>query len=159
MTLFSYYLESVSRSVVSFSATPWTAVCQSSPSMGFSRQEHWSGLPFPSTMHESEKCKVKSFSRIWLLATPWTAAYQTPLSMGFSRQDYWSGVPSPSTEDPLVLWESPAPRGWLSQASSTVWGSSSPLFPSSFPFTESELQSELEALLPALLLFSPLFFS
>ena len=28
-----------------------------SPSLGFSRQEHWSGLPFPSPMHESEKSK------------------------------------------------------------------------------------------------------
>ena len=28
-----------------------------SPSLGFSRQEHWSGLPFPSAMHESEKWK------------------------------------------------------------------------------------------------------
>ena len=28
-----------------------------SPSLGFSRQEHWSGLPFPSPMHESEKLK------------------------------------------------------------------------------------------------------
>jgi len=26
-----------------------------SPSLGFSRQEHWSGLPFPSSTHESEK--------------------------------------------------------------------------------------------------------
>ena len=26
-------------------------------SLGFSRQEHWSGLPFPSPMHESEKQK------------------------------------------------------------------------------------------------------
>ena len=29
-------------------ATPWTAAYQASLSMGFSRQEHWSGLPFPS---------------------------------------------------------------------------------------------------------------
>ena len=28
-----------------------------SPSLGFSRQEHWSGLPFPSPKHESEKSK------------------------------------------------------------------------------------------------------
>ena len=27
------------------------------PSLGFSRQEHWSGLPFPSPMHEGEKWK------------------------------------------------------------------------------------------------------
>ena len=25
------------------------------PSLGFSKQEHWSGLPFPSPIHESEK--------------------------------------------------------------------------------------------------------
>ena len=30
---------------------------QALPSLGFSRQEHWSGLPFPSPMHESEKWK------------------------------------------------------------------------------------------------------
>ena len=28
---------------------------QGSLSLGFSKQEHWSGLPFPSPMHESEK--------------------------------------------------------------------------------------------------------
>ena len=27
-------------------AIPWTAACQAPPSMGFSRQEYWSGLPF-----------------------------------------------------------------------------------------------------------------
>ena len=29
-------------------ATPWTGACQAPPSMGVSRQEYWSGLPFPS---------------------------------------------------------------------------------------------------------------
>ena len=33
------------------------AAHQASLSLGFSRQEHWSGLPFPSPMHESEKWK------------------------------------------------------------------------------------------------------
>ena len=28
---------------------------QAPPPLGFSRQEHWSGLPFPSPVHESEK--------------------------------------------------------------------------------------------------------
>ena len=37
--------------------TPETAAHQASPSLGFSRQEHWSGLPFPSPMNESEKWK------------------------------------------------------------------------------------------------------
>ena len=35
-------------------ATPERAVHQAPPSLGFSRQEHWSGLPLPSPMHESE---------------------------------------------------------------------------------------------------------
>ena len=35
-------------------ATPETAAHQAPLSLGFSRQEHWSGLPFPSPMHESE---------------------------------------------------------------------------------------------------------
>ena len=34
--------------------TPQTAAHQAPPTVGFSRQEHWSGLPFPSPMHESE---------------------------------------------------------------------------------------------------------
>ena len=33
------------------------AAHQAPPSLGFSRQEHWSGLPFPSPVHESEKWK------------------------------------------------------------------------------------------------------
>ena len=36
-------------------ATPWTVASHASLSMEFSRQEHWSGLPFPSPMHENEK--------------------------------------------------------------------------------------------------------
>ena len=36
-------------------ATPYTAAHQAPPSLGFSRLEHWSGLPFPSPVHESEK--------------------------------------------------------------------------------------------------------
>ena len=33
---------------VRLSVTPWTVAYQASPSMGFSRQQYWSGLPFPS---------------------------------------------------------------------------------------------------------------
>ena len=35
-------------------ATPQMAAHQAPPSLGFSRQEHWSGVSFPSPMHESE---------------------------------------------------------------------------------------------------------
>ena len=39
-------VKSLSR--VRLFVTPWTAASQAPPSMGFSRQEYWSGLPFPS---------------------------------------------------------------------------------------------------------------
>ena len=42
---------------VRLSVTPEMAAHQAPPSLGFSRQEHWSGLPFPSPVHESEKRK------------------------------------------------------------------------------------------------------
>ena len=37
-----------SLSCVRLFATPWTTAYQTSPFMGFSRQEYWSGLPFPA---------------------------------------------------------------------------------------------------------------
>ena len=39
-------VKSLSR--VRLFATPWTAAYQAPPPMGFSRREHWSGLPLPS---------------------------------------------------------------------------------------------------------------
>ena len=39
-------VKSLSR--VRLFATPWTVAYHAPPSMGFSRQEYWSGLPFPS---------------------------------------------------------------------------------------------------------------
>ena len=85
---------------VQLCATPETAAYQAPPSLGFSRQEHWTGLPFPSPMHESEKWKW-SHSVMSDSATPWTAAYKAPPSMGFSRHEYWSGLPLPSLEGSL----------------------------------------------------------
>ena len=90
-------------------AAPYTAAHQAPPSLGFSRQEHWSGLPFPLSNAWKWKVKVKSLSHVRLLATPWTAAYQAPPSMGFTRQEYWSGVPSPSPIQCVVDFKS----AWL----------------------------------------------
>ena len=55
-------------------ATPDTAAHQAPPSLGFSRQGRWSGLQFPSPMHESESEVTQSCP-------------QAPLSMGFARQE------------------------------------------------------------------------
>ena len=64
-------------SCVCLSATPWTMARQAPLSMGFSRQEYWSGLPVPSPVIKyevSEMSEVKSLSHLWLFATPWTVA-------------------------------------------------------------------------------------
>ena len=42
-------VKSLSR--VQHFVTPWTVAHQAPPSMGFSRQEYWNGLPFPSPGH------------------------------------------------------------------------------------------------------------
>ena len=99
----SHWLLLLSRfSRVRLCATTQMAAHQAPPSLGFSRHEHWSGLLFPSPMHESEKWKWSRSVMSQLFVTPWTAAYQAPPSMGFSRQEYWSGVPSPS---PMNKWD------------------------------------------------------
>ena len=81
--------------------TPEMAAHQAPPSLGFSRQEHWSGFAISFSNAWKWKVEVKSLSRVQLLVTPWTAAYQAPLSMGFARQEYWSGLPLPS---PIEAW-------------------------------------------------------
>ena len=50
-------VKSLSR--VQLVATPWTAACQAPLSMGFSRQEYWSGVPLPSP---TKSVKVAIFS-------------------------------------------------------------------------------------------------
>ena len=58
MMLFLLLLLLLSRfSRVRLCATPSTEVPQAPRFLGFSRQEQWSRLPFPSPMHESEKWK------------------------------------------------------------------------------------------------------
>ena len=79
-------VKSLSR--VRLVATPWTAAYQAPPSMGFSRQQYWSGL---------------LFSCVQFFASPWTIARQASLSMGFFRQEYWSGLPLPSPSQTQVL--------------------------------------------------------
>ena len=99
--------------------TPWTVARQVPLSMGFPRQEYWSGLPFPSPgdlpdprmesmspafqagfLHKHTSVQlVQSLRCVRLFATPWTVAYQASQSIGFSRQEYWSGLPFPSPGD------------------------------------------------------------
>ena len=49
--------------------TLWTAACQAPPSMGFSRQEYWSGVPLPSPTH------MYSLPRYWHPPPEWCICY------------------------------------------------------------------------------------
>ena len=81
-------------------ATPETAAHQAAPSLGFSRQERWSGLPFPSPVHESEVASVMRPHGVQptRLLRPWD----------FPGKSSWSGVPLPSPRKeqnmPIFLW-------------------------------------------------------
>ena len=48
-----------SLSLVQLLVTPWTAAYQAPPSMGFSRQEYWSGLPLPSPSMDMSLSKLR----------------------------------------------------------------------------------------------------
>ena len=92
-------------------------ICQAPLSMGFSRQEYCSGLPFSFSRGSSHMGIeptspalagrfnsiliytvhwAQLLSHVQLFAIPWTVAHQAPLSMGFPRQKYWSGLSFPS---------------------------------------------------------------
>ena len=56
-SLLSYFSRFWLCATPSTRGSPGAAAHLAPPSLGFSRQEHWSGLPFPSPMHENEKWK------------------------------------------------------------------------------------------------------
>ena len=71
--------------------------------MGFSRQEHWSGLPFPSPKGTIERKKESEAAQSCpTLCNPMDYSLPVPTSMEFSRQEYWSGLPFPSPY--LIEW-------------------------------------------------------
>ena len=97
--------------------TPWTVAHQVPLSMGFSRQEYWSGLPFTSLEDLPEvdpgiQPTSPLAGRFFTTEQPGTPAAATKSvmsdsvwphrqqptrlpSLGFSRQEYWSGLPFP----------------------------------------------------------------
>ena len=84
----------ISHLVISDSVTPWTVAFQFPLSMVFSRQEYWTGFPFPSPgVSVCACCMLSHFSCARLFAMLWTVALQALLSMEFSRQEYWTGLP------------------------------------------------------------------
>ena len=68
-------------------ATPWTTAYQAPPSMGFSRQEYWSGLPLPSPMdHEiyfKTVCTELRLFDLWIfiLRTVYCSCLSPPINI------------------------------------------------------------------------------
>ena len=57
-------------------ATPWTTAYQAPPSVGFFRQEHWSGLPLPSLSVRARPCFVFCYPPAYSLGTRCRAGVQ-----------------------------------------------------------------------------------
>ena len=97
------------------SATPWTAAFQTPPSMGFSRQEYWSGVPLPSPkssiLHINyQLSSVQSLSRVRLFVTH-ERQYARPPSPSPTPRVYWNSYPLgqwcyPSISFPVVPFSS-----------------------------------------------------
>ena len=67
------------------SETPWTAAHKAPPSMGFSRQEYWSGLPLPFLRQELGTYNSTHFDRwrVWSCKTAFSLQVQARLSPAF----------------------------------------------------------------------------
>ena len=96
-------VKSLSR--VRLLATPWTAAYQAPPSMGFSRQEYWSGVPLPSPIlylyllsifNTAAKVTLSSSKSHLTLCDPMDSSPPGSSVQGFPRQEYWSELPFPS---------------------------------------------------------------
>ena len=68
-----------------FFVTPWTVARQAPLSMGFPRQEYWSGLPFPSP---KESSRPKDQTRISCLVGRFSTTEPSGKSMGYVSQEF-----------------------------------------------------------------------
>ena len=105
--------------------TPWTVACQSPLSLEFSRQEYWSGLPFPPPGSGGGLVTKSCLT----LAVSWTVPCQASLSMEFSRQEYWSSLVSfsrGSSQLRYQTWVSCTAGGFFPDWATSSRGSSQP---------------------------------
>ena len=91
--------------------------------MRFSRQEYWSGLPFPSPGDlpnpgiEARSPALQADAHVQLCDPTDCVAYQAPMSMGFPRQECWSGLPFPSPGGLPDPGTKPASAAWQAGSS------------------------------------------
>jgi len=69
-------------------ATPWTAAYKAPPSMGFSRQEYWSGVPLPSPDDRGGEAKKYYKDIISCLVFLYCDKYPLPFYEPYGKSDY-----------------------------------------------------------------------
>ena len=85
-------------------ATAWTAAYQAPPSMGFSRQEYWSGVPLPSPTTSTTPTQIPPVTSCWVLNEIWTLSHGIP---------DWSDSCLPWSQVPFLPAWSPTQRQLL----------------------------------------------
>ena len=101
-------MKSLSR--VRLSTTPWTVAYQAPPSMGFSRQEYWSGLLFPSPgdlPNPGIKPGFPALEADALISEPTVATSKTRLTMGLLSRILKGILENPirkPQENPIECW-------------------------------------------------------
>ena len=87
-------------SCVQLFAIPWTIACQAPLSMGVSRQEYWSRLPFPTLELHCLKCHQNTaLKKKYSIKSHWESQYPFPSSMGKEE------LPSPTFLSMLTFFQ------------------------------------------------------
>ena len=90
-----------SLSHVRLLAIPWTAAHRAAPSMGFSRQVYWSGVPLPSPMASLVTQKIKNLPAVQETHIQ-SLGQEDPLEKGMANHSSMLAWKIPWTENPRL---------------------------------------------------------
>ena len=82
--------------------TPWTAAYQAPPSVGFSRQEYWSGLPLPSPIY-----LIKSHHKHINVDLPGGSGVKNPPATGAHSLSWGAPLWEMATHSNILAWKIP----------------------------------------------------